>query len=343
MRSSRIVPALLYGWLAIACGGGDDPAGPNDDRPIPPAGPNWSVSPVPIETLARITPLGYNNKPLPVAHTYWLTCDFEWLMPSGRPCTRELQPLRAPGDAVIRDLNPGPDGFIVFEGPPGLVGTFGHVTPVPGLAIGDAVQAGDVIATMFVDYGFDFGVTNPGNDPLFFVRPERAPELYRSQSPIVQFPEPLRSQMIGLVQTQANPLGRLEFDVAGTASGYWFREGTPVDQSFCVCQVANHLFLGTLQERNDTRIMTVGEFWPGQPNFLLVIDPAEPSWTAITPASGPVTLKAWSLERDGSPMYSFPHGTVLVEMLDDVRIRVEWFDTHDEITAFTAAARIYER
>lgn len=86
----------------------------------------------------------------------------------------------------------------------------------------------------------------------------------------------------------------------------------------------NQLFLGRLQERDETRILAVGDLWPGQPNTLIVIDPAAPSWHEITPASGVVALKAWALERDGTPMYSYPHGTVLLEVLpEDNRSRAD--------------------
>jgi hypothetical protein len=199
---------------------------------------------------------------------------------------------RDPRAAIVRDLDPAQDGFLVIEGSPGLIATFGHVTPAPGMAPGDTVRAGDTLATMFYAHGFDFGVNNRGMDPHEFVNSARAGAPVHAQSPIAQFPEPLRTQMIDRVQTLADPLGRLSHDVVGTASGSWFLEGTPLDQSHCVCYEGNHLFLGTLQERDDTRIMTVGQLWPGQPNVLLVIDPAAPSWTEITAAGSPIALKA---------------------------------------------------
>jgi hypothetical protein len=38
--------------------------------PMPPPGPRFSVLPVPVERIARITPIGYNNKIFPNPHTY---------------------------------------------------------------------------------------------------------------------------------------------------------------------------------------------------------------------------------------------------------------------------------
>lgn len=74
-----------------------------------------------------------------------------------------------------------------------------------------------------------------------------------------------------------------------------------------------------------------------------MVDPAAPSWDQITPADGVVPLKAWSLDRDGTAQFNRPFGTVLVQVLPDQRVRVEWFDTQDEVSGFTGGARIYER
>ncbi len=338
------VPLVFLALATFAAGCGDA-AGPGDGgRPIPPPGPHYSVLPIPLEKLARVTPLGFNNKPMPTGHTYWDTCDRAWYFASPRPCVLEQLPIRAPADGIVYGVGHGEDGWVSIEGPPGLIATFGHVAPAAALRRGQAVRAGDVLATMTYTHGFDFGVMNLGIERHRFVNMARIHEGYAyAQSPIAQYPEPLRSELIARVYTRSNPLGRLSYDMAGTAAGAWFLQGTPVSESLNVVYSRNQLFLGLLQERDDIRIMTVGERWPGLQNMLVVIDPGAPSWSAITAASGPVALKGWALDRDGSPQYGFPQGTLLVEVLTGERLRIEWFDTHAPVSAFTAAARTYER
>jgi hypothetical protein len=209
---------------------------PSED-PIPPPGPHYTVLPIPLEKLARITPLGHNNEALPVGHTDWDTCDIWALMPSQRECTLEQLPIRAPTDGVVHAVQAVQDGAISIEGPPGLLATFQHVTPAAGLVRGDSVRAGDVIATMTYEHSFDFGVLNPGIEPRQFVNMDRIPAAYAyAQHPIEQYAEPLRSELISRVQTQSDPLGMLSYDQAGTAAGHWWLEGTPIEFSFTACR-----------------------------------------------------------------------------------------------------------
>jgi hypothetical protein len=50
-----------------------------------------------------------------------------------------------------------------------------------------------------------------------------------------------------------------------------------------------------------------------------------------------------SLGTDARPKLDWPGGTLLLEVLEGERLRVEWFDTHDPVEGFTAVARTYER
>ena len=326
----RFVRVYVAAAMAgLGCQG--EPAGP-EPHPIPPPGPHFTQPPIPVTTVARITPIGFNNEPFPTAHTYWETCDGFVVLRSTRPCHREFQPLVAPGSGVVRHLEAVADGTVSVEGPPGLLWTFGHVTPAPGLGVGSVITAGQVIATMFLDHGFDFGLINYGVEHTFIV-PERYPDGYRyGQNPIAQFPDPLRTELLTRVNSLSDPMGRLSFDIAITASGGWFIGGAP------------KLWLARYVERVETRIVGVADAWAGWWwGFLAAVDPGAPDWEAITPASGAVAVRLWTLGPDALPNPAQPAGTLLVELTGPATLRIDWFDTHDPVSAFTGAARTYER
>ncbi len=335
----------LLAVVCVACT--SDSSGPRS-RLGP--GPHFSVSPLPVNLIARITPIGFNNKPFPTPHTYWLTCDDFFVLKSTRPCIRERRTLLAPMDAVVRDLDPSADGFVRFavvqpDGSPGLTFHFGHVTPATGLSRGTRVTAGQVVATMFYSEGVDFGLIN--NDVQHnWISPARYIEEYlHEQHTIEQYPEPLRSQLLERVTSRsATPLGRLSYDVAGTASGAWFREGAPSN----VFNFGNErylLWLARYVERDETRIISVGEQWPGMGSLVLAVDPSAPSWEAITPASGIVAIKLWLLTAEALPNTSTAaaQGTLLVQLIDASRLRIDWFNTHGAVSGFTSGSRVYVR
>ena len=336
----------LLGAALLAAAPGCQDQGPGDLFPIPPPGPHFTHLPIPVSTLARITPIGYNNKVFPTAHTYWITCDNDIVLQGTRPCHLEYQALIAPGSGVVRSLNPAPDGFVTVEGPPGLTWWFGHVTPAAGLTVGATVTAGDTVATMFFDHGFDFGLINNAVEHIFLV-PERYHHGYRhAQNPIAQFPAAMQLDLLARVNSLSDPLGRMSFDVAGTASGGWFIAGSP--KTNAVLEFGNEhmlLWLAPYVERVETRILSLGNLWPGMPfGWLSAVDAGAPALDAITQASGRVALRLWGLGVDALPNSAgTPAGTLLVELTGPSSLRVEWFNTHDPVTAFTAAARTYER
>ncbi len=341
MRPPLRVAVVALSLSVLSCG---YLFGPENADPGP--GPHFSVVPIDIAKLARVTPVGTNGKVLPIGHTYWYTCDTEYLMPVERPCVRERLAIRAPADGKVFAVEGGPDGGITIEGPPGLHASFAHVTPRAGLRRGNSVRAGDTIATMFYDYAFDFGVTNYGRDEHRFVTQSRYADAkaYRfSESPITQFAEPLRSQLIERVSTQSDPLGRISFDIAGTAAGGWFTEGVPANLAFTAPYESSLLFLGPLQERADTRILVQEAGWFIAFLGLGVVDPADPKWESITPSSGLVWLRLWLINRNGGPDYAEPRGGVLVEVQSGERLRIQWFNTHTPVAAFTSGAKVFVR
>jgi hypothetical protein len=343
-RIPRIDGVLFRGivWIGlsvvgVACSSSTAPPD-GDDEPIPPPGAHLTVSPIPLDKIARITVFGHNNKIVPTGKVYVDTCDYG---ATGRPCLLERLAIRSPGTGVVVSVSPG-DGEISIEGPPGLIVGFQHVTPMAGLSRGDSVAAGDVIGTMFYQHSFDFAMQD-NSVTHTFAKPDRHPPPYfHAANPLDRYPEPLRSQLLDLVYTTGDPLGRLSYDITGTASGMWFAEGAPGDdQVFTPPWVHTHLYLGRLAERTSLRIVTTGEEWGGY--RLGMVDEEGPEWERLTAANGPVQAILWGEAREFEPNLGQPQGSVLVEVLGDDRLRIEWFDTHEPVTAFTGNATTYTR
>lgn len=350
----RSVPAIVFAALVLTACSSGDPSGPGTPPPpplppppsVPGPGPHFSVAVIDTAKLARILPPGSNGKILPVGHSYWYTCDFEYILQGTRPCVREKLPIRAPTSGVVWAVEHAADGQITIEGPPGLYANFSHVTPTAGLTVGDSVRAGDQIARMFTDVTFDFGVTNFGRTKHAFVRQARYGDGYLyAQNPIELYPEPLRSRLQARVNMTptGNTLGKLNFDVAGTAQGNWFRLGTPLEESLVPIHGDSVLFLGRLLERNDQPILVAeGLDYPAGYG-VVAPDPSAPIWSSITQANGLLWIKLWEIGPDGLPRFDSPQGSILLQVLAADRLKLEWFNTHDPVAAFTAGAWTYER
>jgi hypothetical protein len=205
-------------------------------------------------------------------------------------------------------------------------------------------MAAQVIARMYYEHGFDFGIVNYGVERSF-VRPERYPQEYRyAEHPVAQFPEPLRSELMGRSSSLSEPLGHLDFDVPGTVAGGWFLQGTPTANSLDLANDHRRQWFGRWIEREETRVVAFGHPWPGLPNRVQASSLSAPAWEEITPSSGRVAIQLWWLDFQALPINSdASSGTVLLELLDATTLRVEWFPHHDPVSEFTAAALDYER
>jgi hypothetical protein len=345
MRSKLFFSRIPFAALALvlaaalwACGGDNTLAPQASGAPDDTTGV-LTVSPVPIEAIWSITPLGSNNKIIPVRHTYWDVCDLA--IPAS--CPTEKLTLLAPGPGVVAFLDSAEDGRLMVIGPRGYGWHFGHVTPL--VKVDDTIHAGQAVARMHYIHGFDFeavrvndtlreGVANPGR---FQVQPP--------VHPISLYPDSLRARLTRLVPMQeevADTLGRAFRDVPGTAMGAWFLPDAPSDNLLSPDGAPYVAYFGRFSLRPSMAIANIGGPWPEMQTPLLATPGAV--WDTITPTSGPVATQAWGIfPKTGLANPEFPHGTFLLQMLSADTLRVEWFATHDVPAGFTDSARVYVR
>ena len=349
---------IMLLFLITACTDKDDPVIPNEEppqeEPPPPEITNhFTVLPFGIDTIARIDPIGSNLKVIPVPHTYWHTCDNQTsFYPTGYPCYEPPMIIRSPGDGVIWRIEDYIDGVIKFKVNEGFSWRFHHVNIDPSWNEGDTVRAGDIIGTMYDPNGnnFDFGITNIYVDNTsFFARPERFEEnpIYYAQHPIEQFVEPLKSQLISRLPGPTNTIGQVMFDMAGTALGAWFLEGAPLDsEALTVTYEHTQLYLGRRTVNPSTRMIKTRMPFTNLVGGLedLAVDTNATDWEDITPNSGIHQIRLYlGLQITREPDYNNPMGSLLIEMLDDERLEIEWFDNVTQPTEFTSESRIYVR
>ena len=309
---------------------------------------HFTHSPLSIDKLTWISCLGDNGKVLPIGHTYWNSCgDFEMIPNTGLGCFLEKMDIFSPGDGKVHTIETGPDGCISFTVNPSFYWGFCHVDPAPGLAIGDEVKAGQKVATMFTDFAFDFGIINYHIENEFISDERYDPPLKHGQHPIDQFAEPLRSQLISRLPGNITDIGSLSFDVEGTASGAWFLEGAPGGSAVFEPEGEQYLlYLGPLVQNRATQLMNIGNYWEGLVGVgrSLFVDAGNMKWSDIKSTTGKVQQIMWGEDLEtGSPNTNKPLGSVLLELLDDTTLKIEWFNTHDTISEFTSESRIYKR
>ncbi|MEO7361645.1 MAG: hypothetical protein ABI120_15045 [Gemmatimonadaceae bacterium] len=353
-RALRFVAiGLLSACAFAACGNGRDTTGPqSNDNPydLPAIGPGvLSVLPLDSSTLVWATPLGALAPPghvLPTDHVYLYFVD-PW---NGQQQLNNCsaRPVRAAGSGVISFV-------LVTEGAGDtkvdvqMTKTFhyyyDHVQLQPGMTVGKHVTAGDTIAyTMGRCPSMDLGVIDHEVNPAGFVNAARyGPSTGHAASPYKYFTEPLRSWLYARVRLQdgvpANKDGRIDYGVRGKLVGDWFHEslgsnsatnamgpeGWPKTISF-----AYDWFNST-----SPRISIGGTI--AEPGVLRT-ENSDPDPATVTVSSGLIAYKTtMTLGR-------IANGWMLVQMLSDERIRVQYFSGATERpTGFGGDAQVYVR
>ncbi len=329
---TRAAGALIAG-LIVACGGsGDEPADPLD----PGSGP-WAfrASLIDPALILWITPLG-NMSPaghwLPTDHIYFTVAD-----PNGgqSPAARRTA-FFAPADGIVVDVftntNPAvPDVGLRVRVASNIHYTLGHVIPDIPLARGTRITAGQRLGTTGTSFAVDLGlfddrITLPG-----VVNPRRIGVSANTAAPLKYFDEPLRSLLYSKVRRMGSDLdGKIDYDIAGRLSGNWF--------------LTDLISLSFAYDTYDPARVVISVSGGLSRTGIFSIAATDPLPRDVSVASGMVryTLAAWG-ETGPGVRTGVPTAQMLVQMLDDQRIRVELFAVSPAATSFTSGAREFVR
>ena len=238
-------------------------------------------------------------------------------------------------------------------------------------AIADTKQAAQVKAGEVIGQapGFDFAVQNDEVVLPGFIVPEHyevEPAKIHTVSMFDHFQEPLRSQLLEKNVRQKEPRsGKIDYDIDGYLVGNWFEEGTngyrgKEEYHSSIGYWATHLSFAYDGLDPDLVIVSIGDFDSQARQFAVKGNAPDPKDVSVS--SGLVTyeLVGWQYltsegkEWDrisfakvvGSKRYEDSiKGVVLVQMLDDRKIKFEAFPGKkaSEVSGFSSNAKIYER
>jgi hypothetical protein len=241
------------------------------------------------------------------------------------------------------------------------------------------VSAGEIISYDGGTAGFDFSVHDnrvilPGFvDPTSYVA---EPWKVHTVDPYEYFDEPIRSQLLTKNVRQVEPLGgKLDYDIPGSLMGNWFVEntngyagnstitGTVVAPDQQVGYWSTHLAIAP--DPIDPRVLFISLGSYDGRTAQYAIGNLSPHPAAVTADTGLVKYELVGSQHviasTGEPWHGinrraypdvvvdvYPNhveGTVLLQLLDDERLKIEAFPglRSEQVVAFTAEAKVYRR
>jgi hypothetical protein len=220
-----------------------------------------------------------------------------------------------------------------------------HVRLDSSIAVGSELAAGQYLGTFSAaTYAFDLGVIDM-NITIPLINPARFPSSPpHAGKPLSMFTEPLRSAIYARVRRDGPDLdGSVDYDVPGTASGYWFLPELSVADSGNTLSGPKVLAMARDVQHPSNQAISVGGTlaYPG----IWITGSGEADWPTVTPASGEVTYTIhWG--PDG-PTTS-PSAFMRVQMLTADTLKIEMFpQTSPNIMQvappFTSNAKVYVR
>jgi hypothetical protein len=217
-----------------------------------------------------------------------------------------------------------------------------HVIPNAELQRGTRITAGQRVGNSSTGgYGIDLGVLNMSVTLPFLAPARYSGDSLHADAPLRFYEEPLRSQLYSMVMRDGpDKDGKIDFDIAGRLQGNWFHETLPIAETAQPSGWSRHLaFVFDNIHPAEPRIAVGGFRFPRTGVFAIAA--GDPPFESVSAASGLVAYHL-SFGTGIGATISPPFATLLVQMLDASRLRVEMLED-PAAAAFTAAAQIYVR
>jgi hypothetical protein len=299
-----------------------------------------TVSPIPLEKITDLEPLGWMNPvghTIPTDHVYFYTA---WTYGQPPPDSIPIIPVLAPGMGVVtwilQEYGPHEDAKFYVRINKFITYYLDHVVLDSTIKVGSKITAGQIVG-ISKGISIDLGMINDTLILPGFVNPARYEgQMLHTDSPYKYFAEPLRSQLYAMVRRNApDKDGKIDYDVRGRLIGNWFHESVTIAESMGPTAWPKNLaFCPDGNEPSQMRISiggtvsTPGKFKPS---------PADPDFREVSPASGKV---AYHLNYTEQGYF----GIMLIQLLDDTHMKVEVFpDSNSPDLDFTAKALVYSR
>ena len=347
--------------VVSACGGGGgsgSSGGTDNAFGITATGPGvLSVSPLAASTLVWATPLGNLGPPahvLPTDHTYLYFVDPWGGNVGSQDCSP--RPVYAAGAGVVNLLlqtETRGDTKLMVQMTKTFMYYYDHILAAPGIKVGSSVNAGQQVGTTT---GFcpsmDLGVLDLDVTPTGYLNPSRYGDFgAHPVSPYKYFTAELRNLyyskvrvLEGVPVAPATLDGRVDWGVRGRLAGDWFHSSLANAPASTITSPQGNA--GTLSfaydwYRNEPRISVGGTI--AAAGLLATKDIFASTWNSPDPNT--VSVASGLVAYQGFPLLGqIGEGWMLVQMLSDERIKVEYFKgAPAKPTAFTAAAQEYVR
>jgi hypothetical protein len=295
---------------------------------VPPISINAIRYIMPLGYISPVTPNGFADLPSTSIHFYFANPD------AGESPVALRTPVFAPAAGTANTVSMGGPGGPNYSAvvsvsvivTPSLMYTMSNVIPDASLVPGASVSAGQRLGTTGSDAAvglalIDYRDISPSGSPFPHIFPEG------NEPPLRFYQEPIRSQLYQKVQRLGAELdGKFDYNVAGRLSGAWYLPGG------LPAYVDGFLCFGY-----DT-------YDPSQPRLSLglpttvaggvfAVGPGDPDPMAVSVSSGLVRYTL-TRSRTGLPLNAGPGGTLLVQMLTDTSIRVQWFPDGTSASSF---------